>query len=252
MNLLSIRSGVLLAAGLLIAGALPAEAQNRSTSVPLELSLDAGDVTRPASAIEAAERALTPEPVAAAPATVARLPRQVFGDPNDEGAGVGVLGMVTRTSWRADGIEDLVDTRTGWGAGLWFGGNKNGPIGATGELIYTVRKVDQLGLELETKSLEIPLLLRINIGSRRSAGLTVYGVGGPVITWHISQTLDGDDVGDAYRNGDLGLMLGAGLEVFHIGVEGRGNWGYRTVSIDGDFNEAKTYQFELVGKIRFN
>lgn len=241
------RDVAVLSLGLLTAVAGPAAAQAADPipafASPVRPDVDAG--------IAAGERALAPAPrEARTPASA--LPAQLFSGSGGQGVGIGALGMITRASWRTDGFDELIDSRTGWGAGLWFGGNKDGVVGATGEIIYVTRKVDQLGLELETRSVEIPILLRINIGSRSRAGFTVYAVGGPVVTWHLQQTLDGVDVGDDYRNGDLGVMAGLGFEVFHIGIEGRGNWGLRSVSIDGAFDETKTYQFELVGKIRFN
>lgn len=172
----------------------------------------------------------------------------------DAGPGVGALGMVTRNSVRADGVSEFFDleSRTGWGAGLWFGGNKNGLVGFTGELIYLDRKVDVDGLDFRTRAVEIPALLRLNIGSRSQNGLTVYAVGGPVFTWNLKQTLADVELDDSFRSGDIGIMGGVGLEVFRIGIEGRGNWGQRSITIDGDFDEAKNFTFELVGKIRFN
>ncbi|MFO7303078.1 MAG: outer membrane beta-barrel protein [Acidobacteriota bacterium] len=249
MSVTSLRTLPALACALVIAGAAPVAAQSSSSFVPATPTLRA-DIVSTESAIASAERALAPAPAPAAAPRALAPAAQAFR--NDQGAGFGILGMITRADWRTDGFDELIDSRTGWGAGLWFGGNKGGVFGGVGELIYTERRIEQSGLELETKSIEVPLLLRINIGQRSRAGFAVYGVGGPVLTWHLKHTLEGQDVGDSYRSGDIGLMAGAGFEVFHIGIEGRGNWGYRTVSLDGDFDKAKSYQFELVGKIRFN
>jgi hypothetical protein len=170
----------------------------------------------------------------------------------DGGVGIGALGMITRGSVRSKGVDDLFDSKTGVGAGLWFGGNKDGLVGFTGELIYLERKLDQSGVEFKTQAIEIPALLRLNIGARSQNGLTVYVVGGPVFTWNLKQTLDGFEVGDNYRSGDIGVMGGLGFEVFRLGIEGRGNWGQRSITIDGDFDESKTFTFELLAKLRFN
>ena len=171
---------------------------------------------------------------------------------SDDGPGVGALGMITRGSVRADGLDDLFDSKTGWGAGLWFGGNKNGLLGFTGELIYQERNVDSGGLDFKTQAIEVPALLRLNIGARSQNGLKVYAVGGPVFTWNLKQTYGGVKLDDSYRNGDIGIMGGIGVEIFRIGIEGRGNWGQRSITVDGNFDEAKNFQFELLGKIRFN
>ena len=189
---------------------------------------------------------------AAAPAFAQNTQSPSSTRTNDGGVGIGALGMITRGSVRSKGVDDLFDSKTGVGAGLWFGGNKDGLVGFTGELIYLERKLDQSGVEFKTQAIEIPTLLRLNIGSRSQNGLTVYAVGGPVFTWNLKQTLDGFEVGDSYRSGDIGVMGGLGVEFFRLGVEGRGNWGQRSMTIDGDFDESKTFTFELLGKIRFS
>lgn len=168
------------------------------------------------------------------------------------GVGVGVLGLITRATVKSDGVQDIFKSKTGSGFGLWVGGNKDGLVGFTGEFIYLIKNVDQAGQEFRTRALAIPALLRINGGSRQTGGAAAYAMVGPVFTMNLKQTLAGVDLGDNFSSADVGLIAGAGFEYFRLGVEARGNWGQRNISTSGALSEAKTFGFELVGKIRFN
>jgi len=170
----------------------------------------------------------------------------------DNGIGVGVEGMITRDSIHADGVDDLFKSKTGSGVGLWVGGNKNGLIGFTGEFLYVVHKVDVDGDTLKTRALEIPAVFHINFGSRSRNGVAGYGIVGPVFTINLKQTLADSDVSDNFNGADIGVIGGAGVEIYRVGIEARGNWGLRNISDSGDTTKTKTFSFELVGKFRFN
>jgi len=171
----------------------------------------------------------------------------------DEGIGVGALAMMVRPSVKGDGLDDYFEGRTGTGFGLWVGGNKNGLIGFTGEFIYLTRKLeDPFGSVLKTTALEIPAVFHINVGSRSRNAVSGYGIIGPVFTINLKQEFDDLDVSDDFNGADIGVMAGAGIEFFRIGVEARGNWGLRNINSDGDTTKVKNFAFELVGKFRFN
>ena len=171
----------------------------------------------------------------------------------DEGIGIGALAMLTRSSYKADGLDDYFTSRNGTGFGLWVGGNKKGLLGFTGEFIYLIKRVeDPFGDILKTQALEIPAVFHINVGSRSRNGVTAYGLVGPVFTLNLKQTRADIDISDDFSGADLGIMAGGGVEFFRIGVEARGNWGLRNINADGDTIDVKTFGFELVGKIRFN
>jgi hypothetical protein len=172
----------------------------------------------------------------------------------DNGIGIGVEGMITRSSIHADGVDDLFKSKTGSGFGLWIGGNKNGLIGFTGEFIYVIHNVDADGQSFKSRALEIPAVFHINVGSRSRNGIAGYGLVGPVFSINLKQTLDDVDVSDNFNGADIGIMGGAGIEIYRFGIEGRGNWGLRNISDNGDFNDsnAKQFTFELLGKFRFN
>ncbi len=139
--------------------------------------------------------------------------------------------------------------------GLWVGGNKNGLIGFTGEFIYLTRKLeDPFGGILKTTALEIPAVFHINVGSHSRNGVMGYGIVGPVFTINLKQKLvvNDLDVSDNFNGADIGIIGGAGVEIYRFAVEARGNWGLRNISDNGDTNDLKTFTFELLGKFRFN
>jgi hypothetical protein len=168
----------------------------------------------------------------------------------DSGIAFGVLGMITRTSWRVDDVEDFIDpdNKTGWGAGLWVGGNRNGRIGFVGEFIYLVRGDD----EFKTTAVQIPAVFHINFGSRDRNRVGGYVVAGPSFTVNLKQESYGVDISDDFNGADIGVIGGLGVEFFRIGIEGRGNWGLRNINSDGDVIDTKTFTFELLGKFAFN
>jgi hypothetical protein len=173
---------------------------------------------------------------------------------SDPGVGVGVLAGITRSSLHNDELKDFFKSKTGSLFGLWVGGNKNGLIGFTGEFNYLIRNVGVAGTDDTYKfhTLEIPALLRLNIGARSTNGATIYAVAGPVFSLNLKQELNGVDVGDNFNGGDVGIMAGAGFEVYRIGIEGRGNWGLRSVSDSGDVSDSHAFSLEFLAKFRFN
>jgi hypothetical protein len=174
-------------------------------------------------------------------------------DDDDSGIGIGVLGMITRTSFDVD--EDFFDinSRTGYGFGVWVGGNRNGLIGFTGEFIYVVRKAeDALGNEYDFKIFQIPAVFHINFGSRSRSGIGGYIVVGPSFGINLGEEINGADLGDDFSGADIGIIGGAGVEFFRVGIEGRGNWGIKSITDEGDFADSKTFTFELLGKFAFN
>ena len=179
--------------------------------------------------------------------------RQGGAADEDSGIGVGVLGMITRTSFDVDDDFFDINSRTGYGVGLWVGGNRNGRIGFTGEFIYVVRKAeDSLGNEYDFKIFQIPAVFHINFGSRSRNSIGGYIVVGPSFGINLGEEINGEDFGDDFSGADIGIIGGAGVEFFRIGIEGRGNWGLKSITDEGDFADSKTFTFELLGKFAFN
>lgn len=185
---------------------------------------------------------------ASRPARFASFLRQGGAANEDSGIGVGVLGMITRTSFRADDLEAFFDDRTGYGFGLWVGGNRNGRVGFVGEFIYLIRGND----EFKTKALQIPAVFHVNFGSRSRDSVGGYVVVGPSFTINLSNEINGIDVDEDFAGADIGVIAGLGVEIYRVGIEGRGNWGLRNINSEGAINDTKTFTFEVLGKFAFN
>ena len=116
---------------------------------------------------------------------------------------------------------------TGWEGGIWFGGNRGGNVGVMGEILYAKKKQQVTGVTGSTtlQYLEIPILLRINAGSRSRNGVSVYGLIGPVFDINLKAKQGNFDVKSNYESLDLGILGGVGVEITRFLVEGRYNKG---------------------------
>jgi hypothetical protein len=181
---------------------------------------------------------------------------------NDEGIGFGLEVGLTRDTITASDAENLIDSRTGLLAGIWFGGNRNGTLGFMGEISYVVKGAkESVGDgELKLTYVEIPALIRINLGQTSNKwGLIVYPLFGPVVDINLKATDgDGNDVKDFFNGYDIGIIGGVGVEVARIGVEVRMNWGLKTLEKgeeEGTFTgltDTKNKSLQILAKIRLN
>lgn len=179
------------------------------------------------------------------------------------GLGFGVLGGVTFTSVRTETNDFNIDTDGGTGVmfGIWFGGNRDGRTGLMGEISYVTKKVrfTDEGEEFNQKLtyVEIPVLFRVNTGSRERAKPSLYFLLGPVFDIQIKSELDGDSPDDFYEGLDIGALGGVGFEVVRIGIEARYIWGLRSVlgtdaAVDAGFGSTKQNTLQVLAKIRIN
>ena len=184
------------------------------------------------------------------------------GGPAASGFGIGAKIGPLFTSYDAAKCDGCFNTNTGWEAGIWFGGNRGGRVGVMGELLYAKKKQEsqqgqgsQLTGSTTLQYLEIPILLRINIGSRSRNGISLYGLAGPVFDINLKASLNDRDVKSNYQSLDLGVLLGAGIEITRFLVEGRFNQGLRNVldsSNAGSVTDIKTRSFAVLFGLRFN
>ena len=181
------------------------------------------------------------------------------------GLGIGALGGI---NWSTISTENETgfdfNSGMGWQAGIWFGGNRDGRAGLMGELSYAVKKVssgDENGDDtFERSYVQIPVLLRLNAGSRERDKPSLYFLVGPVFDIEVSTKEDGEDIDsadDVYNGLEIGLMFGAGFEVARIGIEGRYSWAFKSVlgtdaAEESGFGSTKINTFSLVFKVRFN
>lgn len=176
------------------------------------------------------------------------------------GAGIGVkIGPLWTSYSTASNQSFNYKTSTGWEGGIWFGGNRGGRVGVMGEILYAKKKQesDTAGQTGSTslQYLEIPILTRINIGSRSRSGVSIYGLVGPVFDINLKASSGGVDVKNRYESLDLGLLGGVGIEITRFLIEGRFNHGFRNVLKSGDaaaVGDIKTNSFAMLAGLRFN
>lgn len=178
--------------------------------------------------------------------------------PNSGGFGFGAKVGPLFTSWTS--ATQTFNTDTGWEGGIWFGGNRGGIFGVMGEILYTQKKQSVSGLTGSTtlQYLEIPILLRINIGSRSRNGVSLYGLVGPVLDVNLKAKLNVNDldVKSYYESLDAGILGGVGIEISRFLIEGRYNWGLLNVlKSTGDITgvtDVKSRSFAVLFGLRFN
>ena len=178
------------------------------------------------------------------------------------GVGIGALIGYVNTSATGDANDTdfKFDSGSGWMAGIWFGGNRNGILGVMTEISYVVKKVQPVGGDpdeptVELGYIEVPVLLRINIGQASASGFRVYGVVGPAFDFKVSDNRDDFGFDDnAFESFDVGILAGGGVEVARLAFEVRGNWGLRNIVAKDitDGRSLKAFSLQVLGKIRFN
>jgi hypothetical protein len=142
--------------------------------------------------------------------------------------------------------------RTGWMGGIWFGSSTAGDVGVQAEIMYAKKNVpDALGRDIDLRYLELPVMLRINVGpSNRVGG---YIIAGPAFDVNLRSELNGVDVGEQYEGLDLGLIGGAGVEITRFLVEARYNWGLRNIAkANLATTKIKTRTFAILFGMRFS
>src|SRR5262245_9825389 len=191
---------------------------------------------------------------------VEQAPPPGGGGPRASGVGIGAKFGPLFTSYDAASCDGCFNTNTGWEGGIWFGGNRGGLVGVMGELLYAKKKQElaqgsQLTGSTTLQYLEIPILLRLNIGSPSRNGISIYGLAGPVFDINLKANLNGLDVKSKYQSLDLGVLFGGGIEITRFLVEGRFNQGLRNVldsSNVGNVTDIKTRSFAVLFGLRFN
>jgi hypothetical protein len=185
------------------------------------------------------------------------------------GLGFGIHFGGTWTSASTD--DDDVDLSQGAGivAGIFFGGNRDGRAGLQGEVSYLTKKVHAVDAEdsegvfeadLKNKYIQIPILLRINTGSRSNNGPCLFFLVGPSFDIKISDNagdIFGEGLDDVYEGVEYGLMAGAGFEVARFGVQVRYVWGLNNIfgtdaANNAGFAEAKFNSLQITGIFRIN
>ena len=172
---------------------------------------------------------------------------------NAQGVGVGFKIGPTFADFNTDALD--IDNRTGWHAGLFIGGNRDGVFGWQTEINWLRRRGETtlLGDQFHLDYIQVPIFLRLNIGTESRNGFAVYGIAGPAFEVKIADEINGVTIDDSFEGTDMGLVLGAGLEITRLILEGRYEWGFRRINKTfSDADEIKTRSFTVLVGIRFN
>jgi hypothetical protein len=170
-----------------------------------------------------------------------------------QGVGVGVKGGWLYSSF-SEANSDF-DNNSGWAAGIFFGGNRDGVVGVQGEVLYAKKGAKEGQSSVDLHYLEIPILARLNLGSsNRNTGALLYAIGGPVFDVRLKAEQDSFNVKDNYESTDVGVIAGAGVEISRFLIEARYNWGLRNIlkSGGGANTELKNRSFAILAGLRFN
>lgn len=170
-----------------------------------------------------------------------------------QGVGVGFKIGPTFADFTSDVLD--FDKRTGWHAGLFVGGNRDGVAGWQTEFNWLRRRgnVSPGGNDFSIDYLQIPIFLRLNAGTNSKNGFAIYGIGGPAFAFKIADEINGVTIDDAFEGTEIGLVLGAGLEITRLILEGRYEWGFRKINKNfSTTEEIKTRSFTVMAGIRFN
>ena len=164
-----------------------------------------------------------------------------------QGVGIGVKGGAVFASFTPGDLD--LDRRTGWQVGGFLGGNRTGTVGVMGEINF----IQKRSAGFEINYVQLPVLLRVNIGSKSKSGVSVYGIGGPALDIKISDDVTGIDLDDAFESVDVEIIAGAGIELSRFIIEGRYTWGLRQVNKQfSEVDEIKTRAAAILFGIRFN
>ena len=148
------------------------------------------------------------------------------------------------------------ENKTGFLVGIWFGGNRTGTVGVEGEVMYGKKGAPKLPgpADVDLYFIEIPILLRVNVGSQSINKWVVYGIVGPAFDIKLKGKQNDLDVSDNYSGLDIGVIGGAGFEIFRFLIEARGNWGLRAVNSGNLSNavEIKDKSFVLLFGVRIS
>ena len=170
-----------------------------------------------------------------------------------EGVGIGAkIGPIWSSFSQAN---KSFKNNSGFEGGIFFGGNRPGTIGVMGEILYAKRGQEQAGqTKIDLHYLEIPILVRINAGSQSLSGVSVYGLVGPVFDILLKGEQNGVNVKKNYESLDLGVLVGAGVEITRFLIEGRYNIGVKNVlkSTGGASSDVKSRTFAVLVGVRFN
>lgn len=184
---------------------------------------------------------------------IAGTPRSAAAQSDGPGVGVGFKVGPNFADFTSDVLD--FDTRTGWHAGLFIGGNRTGVVGWQTEINWLRKqgRIADIDQDLHIDYVQVPVFLRINIGTESRQGFAFYAIGGPAFSFKVADEINGVTIDDAFEGTDVGLVAGAGVEITRLILEGRYEWGFRHINKNfTDVDEIKSRSFTFLIGVRFN
>ena len=145
------------------------------------------------------------------------------------------------------------DNRTGIHAGIFVGGSRDNVLGLQTEFNWLRKKAEtEAGQDIRIDYLQIPVLLRLNVGSSSPNGPALYGIVGPGIELKVADEVEGFTLTDGFEGADVSLLFGGGFEVARLIIEGRYEKGLRRINNTfSDFADIKKQSFTILFGLRF-
>ena len=152
------------------------------------------------------------------------------------------------------------ESRINWVAGVFVKVNLGTFFAFQPEVLYVRKGAKAAVTGVFTESItynlnyiDIPLLARV----QTSRGTGLYLLAGPSIGLNVTATVEDEageteDVKDEINTSDMGLVIGAGVELAHVLVEGRYTQGLSNIIKDAEGEESvKNRAISLLFGIRF-
>jgi len=153
-------------------------------------------------------------------------------------------------SFSSDALD--FDNRTGIQAGIAIGGHRLHPVGAQVEFNW-IRKEGAVvgGDDVRLDYLNIPVLLRINIGTQHSKTFDFYGIVGPSFSYLVANRVSGLTFDNGFQGFDAGIIGGIGFEIYRFTIEGRYEKGFRHINDDfASTTDISTKSFTMLFGVR--
>ena len=201
-----------------------------------------------------ATSALAQQPSESVSLSLSQSGSQNSGSGRHEGFGIQLLGGVLFANLTdAQGLN--TGNKTGWLVGLGLGGNRGGRLGVEADVLYGRKGATINGQDFDQHVVDVPVMLKVNVGSTHVNGLSVFVQGGGFFDWQFGSTLNNVDISQNTNGYEVGAVLGGGVEIKRLSVQGRYIRGLR--EIDKTFNlgastDVKTQAFAILVGFRLN
>jgi hypothetical protein len=186
-------------------------------------------------------------------AQTAPPPPQNQGTGPHEGLGIQLIGGgVFANLTDITGVK--TESRTGYLVGLAMGGNRGGTVGVEADVLYGKKGATINGKDFDVSIVHVPVMLKVNVGSKNVNGLSFFGVGGGFFDWQFDST-DIPNISKDTKGYEVGYVLGGGVEFFRFSVQARYIRGVK--QIDRTFalaaaNDSNTQAFAVLFAFRLN